>query len=696
MRRIVSLSILVFLLFGKALYNQTFWERTSGPEVGVAYDIEENAKGHIFAATSGGVYRTQNAGESWHFVSGSLGIVIMGDIAVSPNGHIVALTAGGLAYASRDDGDTWQQAGLTDMSLTSVAAGPDGELYVSGRINTANAFGVAESTDGGESWQILPASTSKTISDLERMPDGNLIIGTEGGLYRLTAESPAFEKIEASGETWISDVVLTQQNVLFARTQSSLYRSRDQGKTWDTLAAIPGATLKLEAGQGSDLFSLALDRRVFQSTDDGASWQALPRKVAPNGFPHALLQSGGELFVGTSIGVAASADMDTWSDRNTGLTCQLPLGISVDGEDNVYAFGQHSGVFRSRDRGDTWQPVFETLRNEQPSSLLDLSGGILVCATNSGVHRSEDGGDSWYEAEGIAPGLINFVQKGPEGKLYAGSWDSGLFQSTDEGLTWYTISESLDEKRIYALVHTDAGRMFAATLHGVHYSDNDGQSWQAAGESDGLRNAIRAIVRTPGGTLIASRTSSGMYISEDKGVSWTQTIASVPSRTVHDLVVSESGIVYAGSYQGVLRSLDEGRTWELIEQGVLGQLQHMTFDSRGTLYTAPIGNAVHRANGNTTSLGPDNRTEQPLRVGFLQPNPASQTVSLHVNLPRALVLRLSLISPSGELVLSNRHAVPGPGRHSLSFSVANLAAGVYYCRLDSGGESRVFPLLVQR
>jgi len=69
-----------------------------------------NRLGHVFAATTGGVFRSMNRGEAWVAVNNGLSDLSVRSIAVSVEDLLLASTLNHGVYNSANGGDTWVPA----------------------------------------------------------------------------------------------------------------------------------------------------------------------------------------------------------------------------------------------------------------------------------------------------------------------------------------------------------------------------------------------------------------------------------------------------------------------------------------------------------------------------------------------------------------------------------------------------------
>jgi photosystem II stability/assembly factor-like uncharacterized protein len=97
--------------------DETWTEITLSPAPADIYLIRRrnDSNGHLFLATSNGVWRSTNEGSSFSRIG--LSDVDVKSIAVAPSDVVFAGTSTTL-YKSTDNGSTWTNVGDMDVSLT--------------------------------------------------------------------------------------------------------------------------------------------------------------------------------------------------------------------------------------------------------------------------------------------------------------------------------------------------------------------------------------------------------------------------------------------------------------------------------------------------------------------------------------------------------------------------------------------------
>jgi photosystem II stability/assembly factor-like uncharacterized protein len=249
----------------------------------------------------------------------------------------------------------------------------------------------------------------------------------------------------------IDDVEAVPDNpsVIFVGAASGgIFRSRDQGVTWDAVFDADGTALSI-----GDI--------AIAPSDPGIIW-------AGTGEPNNRQSSS------WGDGVYKSLDGgDTWT--NMGLKETRHIGkIKIDPRNPnvvfVAALGHlwgpnpERGVFRTRDGGKTWD---KSLYIDENTGVVDIdleeNGRVLYAAAfqrqrkpwgyigggpKAGVYRSLDGGDTWEKLQNGLPGgdigrIGLAIAPSRPSTVYAiiEHKSGGLFRSDDRGRTWTMVHQ---------------------------------------------------------------------------------------------------------------------------------------------------------------------------------------------------------------------------------------------------------------
>lgn len=281
--------------------------------------------------------------------------------------------------------------------------------------------------------------------------------------------------------------IVGSKTTLFAACNSGLYRSNDDGQTWQTAyqslelsEPLPTITVAISPDFEHDprLFA-GLSGAIFRSLNGGQTWDRIllpppppvisALAVSPN------FEKDGIVFAATvEDGVLFSSDrgnhFDTWNFGLLDLNI-LCLAISPNfiEDDTVFA-GTQSGIFRSTNGGRAWREVdllvgYETVLSLALSPDFARDGILLAGTETRGLLLSTDKGESWRQVgEDVFIMAVNAVILSPDFAtrqeilaLHGGS----LFHSADRGNTWTPWRENIladkDVTAILALKGFDPG-----------------------------------------------------------------------------------------------------------------------------------------------------------------------------------------------------------------------------------------------
>jgi hypothetical protein len=113
------------------------------------------------------------------------------------------------------------------------------------------------------------------------------------------------------------------------------------------------------------------------------------------------------------------------------------------------------------------------------------------------------------------------------------------------------------------------------------------------------------------------------------------------------------------------------------------------------------GSNIIATDGSTTEVSPPTDPASSLWLGSAAPNPTSSGTRLVFSLPGVQHVKLAIVDVAGRMVRVLADEQLGPGEHRLRWdgtdaSGARARAGVYYCRLLTGGEQRSTSIILTR
>ncbi|HEX6322802.1 MAG TPA: hypothetical protein VFZ36_03680 [Vicinamibacterales bacterium] len=201
--------------------------------------------------------------------------------------------------------------------------------------------------------------------------------------------------------------------------------------------------------------------------------------------------------------------------------CQWSPPLAIDWFDNSVYFGCQA-LFRTRDRGQTWEELHPDLSTGDPNLIL-FSGGVI--------------GDNLGQFYGATISAIA-PSRTEKGVVWVGTNDGKVWISRDEGKTFTDLSKNVGMPPLGLVRRIDASHFEPGTAYmAVDYHLMD--------------------VRDP-----------YLYKTTDFGKTWSNITGNLPKGHPLDYTLSiaenphRKGMVFAGTGHGFFYSLDDGKTWK--------------------------------------------------------------------------------------------------------------------------------------
>ena len=539
---------------------------TGGRVTDIALDPTDDHR--FFVGTSvGGIFRTQDGGQSWDPVFDAIGRPSIGNIAIAPSNPQIIYVGTGEAngsatsgaffgdgmYRSNDGGDTWENIGLPESHhigrIVVDPSNPDrvfvaatGVLY-----GTSQERGVYRTVDGGNTWErILFLSESTAAIDLVINPDNPDIL---------------FAAMwERTREAWQRD---------YGGLTSTVHRTIDGGDTWEQLGAAQGLPapdeqtgrigLAISDSDPNTLYARYTTNEItnefnglYKTTNSGDSWT--------------LVTLGDLLNVDSRFG---------WFFGN--------IRVNPTNSDEVYVLGQR--LFKTTSSGITWEEVIGMHVDHHAMEFSKNNSDFILAGNDGGVYASNDNGATWSKFTNLPITQfynIEVDQQNPE-RLYGGTQDNNTIRTIDAGTnSWESIwggdgfhvnVDPVDNNFIY--VEFQFG--------GLGRSIDGGETFESAREGigeDDRRNWNSPVIISPFNSQKVYYGSNLLYIS-DHSEFWTpispdltrgqHPSGSLSYGTLTAIAPSYNNLetIYTGSDDGVVSvTFDGGTTWNNISDGL--------------------------------------------------------------------------------------------------------------------------------
>ncbi len=188
------------------------------------------------------------------------------------------------------------------------------------------------------------------------------------------------------------------------------------------------------------------------------------------------------------------------------------------------------------------------------------------------------------------------------------------------------------------------------------------------------------------GTNLFAGTYDGVFRSTDNGANWTAGVNTGLTNTyVRSFAVSDTNL-FAGTYGGVFRSTDNGANWTAVNTGLTNTDVRSFAVSDTNLFAGTYGGGVWRRSLSEmiTSVEHSRSIPAAFRLGKNYPNPFNLSTTITFSLPLAAVVSLKVFDALGEEVSTLVSGEMSAGTHALQWNAMRLPAGMYFYRLQAG------------
>jgi len=496
------------------------WLPVPGAPEAYTYSVVQ-ARGRLYAGVEGGgVWSSVAPTGAWQS-DGLEGLSVL-DLAVGEDATVYAGTDAGIFHKS--DCDWLRMPDLPADAYTSRQGAVTGDFV--GRLHVlASGAPVVVNQNHAWVWEdgwrpYGPAELQGTIFDVSIGADGTTLLASDrkglwaqdgAGQWR-RLDGGFLDGLEVVGGLMVNDVT-------FAATTNGLM-AHDPGGEWSVVEGMTSVVTDIEiipgaqrhTGNERGIWVAGTQTGVYRSIDQGGTWE----RISPPWAVWDLALAGERLYVGRRQGLA-------WTDT---LLAELPTWHETAGLGGVTFFRIHPDRFDADVLwGGTWGNNIG-VSTDRGSSIASLNNGLetlsalaiwqhetpgqYTIGTIEGLYRTDDGGETWFKLPGpLAQQTVFSVLQTADGLLWAGATD-GLWRSIDYGTAWSRV-EDMPVATVLQAGHAvlgDGALLWAATEgRGVWISEDGGRTWALAG-LDGL--TVFTVAPDGEGSLLAA-TAHGLY-----------------------------------------------------------------------------------------------------------------------------------------------------------------------------------------
>ncbi|GLU43087.1 VPS10 domain-containing protein [Allomuricauda sp. NBRC 101325] len=410
----------------------------------------------------GGLFVSNDAGDSWNMVSGDNRLVQRAwyyiEVFADPNDEDTVYVLSASMFRSEDGGKTWETISVPHGDTHELWINPDN----SKNILLADDGGATISFDYGKNWTL---QDNMPTAQFYRINTDNLF---PYNIYGGQQDNTSVKIASLSLGRWS----ISQEDWHYSAGGESAFLAFDPNDPRYVMGGSYLGTIELldmESKMSSNVMAApiqylgrdARDMKYLYNWNAPIIWS----KHEPGTFYH-----GAQLVLRTrDNGV-------TWEEISPDLT-----------RDQDELQGKGGGPYTNEAVGAENYGTLAYLL-ESPHEK-----GVLISGSDDGlVHITKNGGESWENItpKGLKECLVNAIEVSPHdpATLYIATtrykfndYTPGLYKSTDYGKSWTNISEGIPYGAFTRVVREDAdqkGLLYAGTEKGLFVSWNDGKKWE--------------------------------------------------------------------------------------------------------------------------------------------------------------------------------------------------------------------------
>lgn len=569
---------------------------SSDPDILFAGTGEPNAGGGSHTYEGYGVYKSDNAGQTWVncglISAGSIGRINIhpehpDTVYVAAMGHLFSYNSQRGIFRTCDGGNTWQQVlyltdstGASDLCINPknpeiiYAAMWERTRRPSYQSYGGNTSGIWRSADGGNTWTELRNG----------LPKGN--VGRIG--------------IDISGS---NPLVLYATYTDSTGYLDGIYKTTNGGDNWSRTAELgENASYwwwfsEIDVDPVNPDIAYVSGFLAYKTTNGGVSWvntfgsahvDMHGTFVHPKDNALALLCSDGGLYVSRSGGNTS------FHIENLPITQFYTCEVDFMNPDRFYGGTQDNGTIRvTTKKVNRWQTIYG---GDGFVVKVDPSDNNFIYAQYQygGLSRSVDGGASFMSGKQGINNSDRMNWKSPleldpqnPSILYFGS--NRLYKSTNRAQSWLPVSGDLTRGKGANVNYGTLTTISVSPLDGniIYVGTDDGNVWNTVNCSTSWNNLsgnlpdrwITCVQTSPFDKAVAFVTISGyrwdsylphVYRTSDNGLTWEDVSGNLPDFPVNSIMLDPviRDTWYIGTDGGVFITRNAGISWEIYGNGL--------------------------------------------------------------------------------------------------------------------------------
>jgi photosystem II stability/assembly factor-like uncharacterized protein len=371
--------------------NGTTWVLNTSDFTGQAASFAADPAGNIYSAAGDVLLKSPDEGNTWLrlrefvFPSG-----VPGSLVFTADGTAFAASYNSvLRFTNNFNTVEELSGGMINTVIYDVASSPEGKVFAIGD------FDVFSTSDKGATWEATKANSVFGVYPNHRLAidkNKNIFIGYGSGYGYSTDNGQTWQKFLVGSNSKLKSFAFGNNGIIFALGNTDVYRTTNNGFTWQSVAAFPNETAdsRIITDRYGYVYYPHTDG-IYRSVNDGITWNRFTSSEV-TGITDFLITRAGHIIAGTSTGMYISTNSGaSWKAVPAGNYAQSHIYTLFEAPNGQLLATTTYGLFTSVNGGQSWAYVDDSATRGFAASYFttDKDGYLYASSSGKGVFRTQ-------------------------------------------------------------------------------------------------------------------------------------------------------------------------------------------------------------------------------------------------------------------------------------------------------------------
>lgn len=340
-------------------------------------------------------------------------------------------------------------------------------------------------------------------------------------------------------------------------------------------------------------------------------------------------------------------------------------------------------LFISTDSGDDFSQIYFENESHYFKKINLVNDTLIAIVNGNRLGYSADYGKNWKYIHYNISGTISGVDKIND-KFIILTENNRIYLSVDLDSTWKEISGSFEFFSNSSLKVLGNNILISnycsnAQIYAIYLTSDYGNTWKNVGP-------FYIAQTVTNGSIALGITVGGVMRSSDNGLTWEMANNGLPNLIGSSITMSNNSIYIFGNLFDVFKSSDNGSNWALAigipTRGfeLSATDKYLFYVYSGSLYKTSIA-ALTEVNKN------DKQNDMSYGLAQNYPNPFNPSTTISFSIPNESHVTLKIYDVLGREVATLVNGNFKAGGYTKTWNATSVSSGIYFYRLEAGNYS---------